>query len=106
MVNEPEGAIYIEDGRCAICDSVTIRPGVENVSNKEEAFVCGDCMVDLHKATHTKLTVLQRIGNLEVKSERIESKVDSKYPILQAILAVVLTLTGFLAGIVVMLLQT
>lgn len=103
MTDRQEGAAYIDDGRCAICNNVTLKTYIHGVSNEEEAFVCGDCMVDLHKATHTKLTTLQRVGILEAKTERIESKVDRQNPILQAILAVVLTVTGFLAGIVVAL---
>ena len=96
--------LYLEDGNCAICNKPTVRAGMERVDlarDDKEPFICADCLVDLHKASHTKLTVLQRIGLLEAKAERIESKVDTRAMILNLAFTIALAGLAFLAGFLI-----
>ena len=72
--------LYLEDGNCAICNKPTLRAGMEKIDQargNKEPFICADCLVDLHRASHTKLTILQRITHLEARAERIEGKIDN-----------------------------
>ena len=89
MADEPTpengGGIFVQYDKCAICSQLTSRATTEEVMSsrdEQEPLICGECLVDLHHASHTKLTVLQRLGVLEAKTERVESKVDTRLMLL------------------------
>ena len=71
MDEAPEaGKAYFVDDNCEICGEPTVKPAlgdVEAARQTPEPFICGVCLVDLHRAGRTRLTDLQRLATLETK---------------------------------------
>ena len=106
MADEPTpengGGIFVQYDKCAICSQLTSRATTEEVMSsrdEQEPLICGECLVDLHRASHAKLTVLQRLGVLEAKTERVESKVDTRLMLLGLGFTIVFGLLTFLLGV-------
>lgn len=94
---------FLEEGSCAICSGQTISPIMLTSGRKggTEEPICSDCLIDLHKASHTKLTVHQRLNSLEARAERTEGKVDGQIKNLDLALIIALAVLSFIAGVVV-----
>ena len=85
----------MEDGNCTICTEPTVRAGLDSVKfqrREEKPFICGACFVDLHRGSHTKLTVIQRLGNLE-------AEVDTRATIVQLALTLVFGILCYVLGV-------
>ena len=94
---------------CAICGKPTTKTVIPSVDKAriaqvtdKEPSVCNKCMVDLRGDMVTELEVRRQLTSLEAKIHGVESKLENRLVtrvwFLGVVLAIVLTITGFLAG--------